>query len=35
MWTIGITGSMATGKSTLLEAFRKADVPVISADAAV
>lgn len=35
MWTIGVTGSMATGKSTLLDAFRKVDVPVFSADAAV
>lgn len=35
MLRIGITGSIATGKSTLLEAFRKMDVPVFSADAAV
>lgn len=35
MWKIGVTGSIATGKSTLLEAFAKADVPVFSADAAV
>lgn len=35
MWTIGVTGSIATGKSTLLEAFEKLGVPVFSADAAV
>src|SRR5690606_24808523 len=35
MWTIGITGSIATGKSTLLEAFGKCGVPVFSADKAV
>jgi dephospho-CoA kinase len=35
MWTIGITGSIATGKSTLLKAFDKLGVPVLSADAAV
>ncbi|UYN98770.1 MAG: dephospho-CoA kinase [Devosia sp.] len=35
MWTVGITGSIATGKSTLLEAFAKVGVPVFSADAAV
>lgn len=35
MQRIGITGSIATGKSTLLAAFEKAAVPVFSADAAV
>lgn len=35
MWRIGITGSIATGKSTLLAAFEKAGVPIFSADAAV
>lgn len=35
MWRIGVTGSIATGKSTLLAAFRKVDVPVFSADEAV
>lgn len=35
MERIGITGSIATGKSTLLAAFEKAAVPVFSADAAV
>jgi dephospho-CoA kinase len=35
MKRIGITGSMATGKSTLLAAFAAQGVPVFSADAAV
>ncbi len=35
MWAIGVTGSIATGKSTVLEAFAKQGVPVFSADAAV
>jgi len=35
MKRIGITGSMATGKSTLLAAFRAQGVPVFSADEAV
>ena len=35
MKRIGITGSIATGKSTLLAAFAKCGVPVLSADEAV
>ena len=35
MWRIGITGSIATGKSTVLEAFAELGVPVFSADRAV
>lgn len=35
MIKIGVTGSIATGKSTLLEAFSKVGVPVFSADKAV
>jgi dephospho-CoA kinase len=35
MWRIGVTGSIATGKSTILHAFADNAVPVFSADAAV
>ena len=35
MWRIGITGSIATGKSTVLAAFKALGVPVYSADTAV
>lgn len=35
MWKIGVTGSIATGKSTLLAAFASQGIPVFSADAAV
>lgn len=35
MRRIGITGSIATGKSTLLAAFAKAGIPVLSADSVV
>lgn len=35
MWRLGITGSIATGKSTLLDAFAKRGVPTLSADQAV
>ncbi len=35
MRRIGITGSIATGKSTVLNAFEKAGVPIISADSIV
>lgn len=35
MWRIGITGSIASGKSTVLAAFEKAGIPTFSADAAV
>ncbi|WDR07378.1 dephospho-CoA kinase [Devosia rhodophyticola] len=35
MWRIGLTGSIASGKTTILEAFAAEDVPVFSADKAV
>ena len=35
MWTVGLTGSIASGKSTVLEMFRELGVPVFSSDAAV
>lgn len=35
MWRIGITGSIATGKSAVLKAFADLGVPVFSADTAV
>ncbi|SFV37671.1 dephospho-CoA kinase [Devosia crocina] len=35
MWRIGVTGSIATGKSTLLAAFAREGIPTLSADAVV
>lgn len=35
MIRLGLTGSIATGKSTVLEMFRARDIPVYSADTAV
>lgn len=35
MWRIGMTGSIATGKSTVLKAFADLGIPVFSADEAV
>ncbi|QDZ12175.1 dephospho-CoA kinase [Devosia ginsengisoli] len=35
MWRIGMTGSIASGKSTVLQAFADLSVPVFSADEAV
>ncbi|UJW84334.1 dephospho-CoA kinase [Devosia sp. SL43] len=35
MWRIGMTGSIATGKTTVLKAFADLGVPIFSADAAV
>lgn len=35
MWKLGLTGSIATGKSTALEAFADLGVPVFSSDEAV
>jgi dephospho-CoA kinase len=35
MWRIGMTGSIATGKSTVLQAFADLGIPVFSADEAV
>ena len=35
MWKIGLTGSIATGKSTVLKAFADLGVQVFSSDDAV
>jgi dephospho-CoA kinase len=35
MWKLGLTGSIATGKSTALQAFADLGVPTFSSDAAV
>jgi dephospho-CoA kinase len=35
MWTLGLTGSIATGKSTVLKMFAEMGVPIFSSDDAV
>ena len=35
MWALGLTGSIATGKSTVLRMFAEMGVPVFSSDDAV
>ena len=35
MWTLGLTGSIASGKSTVGKMFEALGVPVFSSDAAV
>lgn len=34
MFIVGLTGGIATGKSTVCEVFREHGIPVIDADAA-